>query len=305
MPRTKRVAVCLDDIQRDAGMVAFLSARSRLVEPEQVFFLTYDRVGSGADAADGADDSLPDQLASVVRQHFAGGAATEVHMERLGKNPLLQTLRFAHDRDVDLIVVGRHFGCDQTNRHEALFATRITRKATCSVLVVPEQLERHADVLLVPVRDSECSAGALQAACDVAAVAGDAVVALNLFSVHAGYLRVGKSLEEHQALLEIAARRECDQLLSRVNSGTVSVRTVCVPDGSGHPVRVIQEHIETLDARAVVIGARGRTGVAGVLLGAVTEQLIRKSPVPVLAVKRKGECIGVLRALLALASQEP
>lgn len=50
-----------------------------------------------------------------------------------------------------------------------------------------------------------------------------------------------------------------------------------------------------------MIGSRGRTGAAGVLLGRVTEQLIRKSTVPVLAAKKKGECIGVLRALLELA----
>ncbi len=53
--------------------------------------------------------------------------------------------------------------------------------------------------------------------------------------------------------------------------------------------------------KAVVIGARGRTGAAGVLLGTVTEQLIRQSPAPVLAVKKKGECIGLLRALLTMA----
>ena len=53
-----------------------------------------------------------------------------------------------------------------------------------------------------------------------------------------------------------------------------------------------------------MIGARGRTGTAGVLLGTVTEQLIRKSPSPVLAVKKKGECLGVLRALLVIAGDE-
>lgn len=40
---------------------------------------------------------------------------------------------------------------------------------------------------------------------------------------------------------------------------------------------------------------------AGILLGKVTERLIRQSAVPLLAVKKKGECIGVLEALLTLA----
>ncbi len=67
---------------------------------------------------------------------------------------------------------------------------------------------------------------------------------------------------------------------------------------------VILEELGSRQDRAVVIGARGRTGAAGVLLGTVTEQLIRRSPSPVLAVKRKGECLGLLRALLVIAGPE-
>jgi nucleotide-binding universal stress UspA family protein len=50
----------------------------------------------------------------------------------------------------------------------------------------------------------------------------------------------------------------------------------------------------------IAIGSRGRTGTAGVLLGKVTEELIAQSRLPVLAVKRKGEQIGILQALLSL-----
>ena len=46
------------------------------------------------------------------------------------------------------------------------------------------------------------------------------------------------------------------------------------------------------------------TGAAGVLLGTLTEQLIRESPSPVLAVKKKGECVGLLRVMLIIAGPE-
>ena len=75
----------------------------------------------------------------------------------------------------------------------------------------------------------------------------------------------------------------------------------------GDEERCVGNQLEALGdglGRAVVIGARGRTGAAGVLLGTVTEHLILKSPSPVLAVKKKGECIGVLRALLVIAGEE-
>ena len=114
---------------------------------------------------------------------------------------------------------------------------------------------------------------------------------------------MGKTLEEHQALLEAAARRENERLLKRLHAPAGELRWECAPDLPGKPVPIILEAIDRLAADVVVIGARGRTGAAGVLLGKVTEQLIHRSPVPVLAVKKKGECLGILRALLTLTGE--
>jgi nucleotide-binding universal stress UspA family protein len=49
----------------------------------------------------------------------------------------------------------------------------------------------------------------------------------------------------------------------------------------------------------IVIGAKGRSLSALVLLGSVTEKLIETTPAPVLAVKKKGAGMGFLEALLA------
>ena len=133
---------------------------------------------------------------------------------------------------------------------------------------------------------------------------GATVTALNVYAVHTGYSRTGKTLEEHQALLEAAAVRECAKLVKRTDTHGVYVECKCVPDLHGKPVPIILEALGSGSGRAVVIGARGRTGAAGVLLGTVTEQLIRLSPTPVLAVKKKGECLGVLRALLVVVGDE-
>ncbi len=109
---------------------------------------------------------------------------------------------------------------------------------------------------------------------------------------------------KHQALLEAAGIRECDRLIRRTDTHGVNVECRCTPDLHGKPVPIILAELGSGEDRALVIGARGRSGAAGVLLGTVTEQLMRKSPSPVLAVKKKGECLGVLRALLVIAGDE-
>jgi nucleotide-binding universal stress UspA family protein len=201
-------------------------------------------------------------------------------------------------------MLGRHYGRRVDTDDEAVLARRITRKATCSVLVLPEEYRFQADAIVVPIRDSECSSNALEVACGIAATTGAAVTALNVFHVTRGYSRVGATLEEHQALLEAAAMRECARLIKRTDTHGVDVQCRCTPDHRGKPVPVILEELGDGRGRAVVIGARGRAGAAGVLLGTVTEHLIRKSPSPVLAVKKKGECVGVLRAMLIIAGPE-
>ncbi len=224
--------------------------------------------------------------------------------------PLLEILRYAYEKEVDLIVIGRHYGEAASGDRpaapivdEAIIARRVTRKATCSVLVLPEDHQVKAQTIVVPARDSECSANALDTACGIASATGGQVILLNVFQVSGGYTRVGMTLQQHQSALQAAASRECASLLKRVDTSNVTVESKLAPDLQGKPVPIIHEAIASLSADLVVIGARGRTGAAGVLLGAVTEQLIRESPVPVLAVKKKGECLGILQALLTLASE--
>jgi nucleotide-binding universal stress UspA family protein len=242
-------------------------------------------------------------LRALADENFKGHGGEKIVCQVIQGPPLLEILRYVHDKDIDLIMLSRHLGRHGDADDEALLARRITRKATCSVLVLPEQYALQADALFVPVRDSECSANALEVACDVAATTGASVIALNVYRITSGYSRVGTDLEEHRARLDAVACRECNRLLKRVNTHGVTVQHKCVADLHGAPVPVILGELGDGTGKAVVIGARGRSGAAGVLLGNVTEQLIRNSPSPILAVKKKGECLGVVRALLTIAGQ--
>lgn len=305
MKRYERMLVCIGRAERAANIFACVRAIASLAESRTVHLLHV--AEDSAEAADGSSATqpaiTPDTLRHLAAEHLSELGDDVCRYDVVSGSPLLETLRVVHDTDPDLIVIGRYFGRQEGEHDEALLARRITRKATCTVLVLPEEYQVKADTILVPARDSDCSAHALDAACGIADATGAGIIALNVFQVPAGYSRVGTTLEEHQALLETAAERECRDLLKRVEKRTEGVVCKCVPDLLNKPVPVILETIAAQSADLVVIGARGRTGAAGVLLGSVTEQLIQESPVPVLAVKRKGECLGVLRALLSLATE--
>lgn len=305
MKRYERILVCIDRAQRDARMLTYAGAIARLAETKEIYVLHVSEEEGRAPSDPLAESAVepevtPESLAALVDEHFQGHGGESCRCEVVSGTPLMEVLRFAHDQDVDLIVVGRQFGQPGEADEEAVQARRITRKSACSVLVLPENYQIQADTILVPVRNSECSANALDVACGIAVATEATVIAYNVCQVYSGYTRVGTTLGEHQALLEQAAQRECDELLERVNTRSVQVKCECALDALGRPVPIILQAIADMSADLVVIGARGRSGAAGVLLGKVTEQLIRESPVPVLAVKKKGECLGILRALLTL-----
>ncbi len=72
------------------------------------------------------------------------------------------------------------------------------------------------------------------------------------------------------------------------------------------PAEAIVQSTQELDADLVVMATHGRQGIEHALLGSITEQTVRSSPVPVLSVKEAGISeTGIRRILLAsdLSSQ--
>ncbi|UCE58602.1 MAG: universal stress protein [Phycisphaerales bacterium] len=304
MKRFERILVCIDQPERDSRMLAYTKAITRFADSKEVHIL---HVADDQERAD-ADSSAPaavteETLRAIAGEHFKDPAAPKCSFQVVQGSPLIEILRFGYEKDVDLIVIGLQHGEDNETNRQALMSRRLTRKATCSVLALPEEYEVKADMILVPVRNSDCSANALDVACAIAAETKARVIPFNVYRLSVGYSRVGATREEHEALLDAAAQHECELLLKGIDTRSVAVSCETAPDPHNKPVPVILEAIERASADLVVIGARGRTGMAGVLLGAVTDQLISTSTVPVLAVKTKGECLGIVRALLALAGE--
>ncbi len=77
------------------------------------------------------------------------------------------------------------------------------------------------------------------------------------------------------------ARRLLDEHFSSVLTAGAEVRKEA---RSGNAVETILRAIEECGAKLVVVGTHGRTGVARLVLGSVAEEVLRRSPVPVMLV---------------------
>ncbi|MFB6300789.1 MAG: universal stress protein [Halobacteriales archaeon] len=81
-----------------------------------------------------------------------------------------------------------------------------------------------------------------------------------------------------------------DRFVNLAKDRGIDAEGVCK---DGRPVSVILEFIETADIDLVVMGTHGRSGIERMVLGSVTERIIRTSPCPVLSVDLSREATAV------------
>ncbi len=144
MERYERILVCIDGSVYDAPLLTYAGGRSRAAGSKEVHFLYVvddtERISHDTPQASPAPRDLSGEaLQALVTEHFTGHGREHLLYEVIRGSPLIEILRYAHEKDVDLIMMGRHCGCQGVGDDEALLARRITRKATCSVLVLPEE----------------------------------------------------------------------------------------------------------------------------------------------------------------------
>jgi nucleotide-binding universal stress UspA family protein len=108
-------------------------------EPEAQFWKTY------IYEVDGVDEKAKRDVDAKIAESYLPRAGEGIDLKveiRIGRD-YVEILKFAAERDVDLIVLGRH---GHSSFGEFLFgsvAEKVARKARCAVLVVPMDLADH------------------------------------------------------------------------------------------------------------------------------------------------------------------
>jgi nucleotide-binding universal stress UspA family protein len=282
---------------RYAGMIA------REAESQRVSFM---HVVESLEIPDGARDQYPEieetpadvaegKMHDLVGKHFEGHSKSDLRYEVSSGSPTNELLQYIPLHGIDLAIIG-----DAADKRDGgTVPERLARKAPCSVLIVPERAEPTVNKVLVPLDFSEHSAEALRLAAAFArAVACQAISCLHTFNVPPVWLKIGLSREEFLPRMKLHVESTYQSFVKGIDLSGLQVNSTFVPDE--RPARAIERSIKEDKPDLVFMGARGRTNAAAILLGSVTERVIRRTQVPLLAVKKKGEGLEFLEALLAL-----
>ena len=137
------------------------------------------------------------------------------------------------------------------------------------------------DCILVPTDGSPEVEHALEYAFDLARSHDATVRAIYVVDV-AGY--GGLPMEAALEGVGSALREDGERAVDRVEElapDDVDVETKVL---EGSPSRVIVDQAQPGECDLVVMGTHGRAGIDRLLLGSVTERVVRRAPVPVLAI---------------------
>lgn len=192
-------------------------------------------------------------------------------------------LAYADDHDIDLVVMGTHGRTGVGRVILGSVTARTLREASIPVMTVHEEtvIDSELDSLLVPFDGSAGAQAAADHAIELAQVTDATVNFVHV--VHPGVVAGDVNARMILEALEEAGERALETVIG--NAERAGVETGDAPVLVGKPHREIVAFADEQDIDCIVMGTHGRTGLGRFFLGSVTERVIRKSEVPVIATR--------------------
>jgi nucleotide-binding universal stress UspA family protein len=180
----------------------------------------------------------------------------------------------AEAAEADMVVVGTRSRSKMSAAVLGSVATSVSAQAPCPVVVV--RGERRTGPVVVGTDGSEDSGEAVAFAFEQATASGQPLMAVHCWHPQEHHIASAESTSEllknrlAESLQPYQAKHPAVRVKASVLEGRASAKLVEL----------------SKDASLVVVGSRGRGGVAGLLLGSVSQSLLHHADSPVAVVRR-------------------
>lgn len=221
-------------------------------------------------------------------REWAGDAGAPVIDEIHTGEPQDAILEYAATRDVDAIVMGTRGRSGVGRLLLGSVTEAVVRDAEVPVLVVrgAAEVERQYpfETVVVPIDGSAHADAAIERALSIARHLDATVHLLSVVDVTPAGIDERTDLRLDR--LENAAERIIDDGVATAESAGIDPETAI---RYGSTDRTIRNYAAERDAALLVMGTHGRSGIDRLLLGSVTERVLRTATVPVLTVRATDE----------------
>lgn len=218
-----------------------------------------------------------------------------IHTQMRMVSPAMGILSYSAEYGIDLIVMGTHGRRGLDRLFLGSVAEEVVRLATCPVFTVhahPGMLEAHPESvrrILVPIDFSDSSALSLAYAGELASTYNARLDLLHV--VQEAVLPTAYGIEPVSISANEIVSRSRDSLADLASRIPNLPAAVAYHVFVGNPARDIITFAQESKADLIVIATHGLTGLKRMLLGSVTEKVVRTSPCPVFTVKSFGKSL--------------
>jgi nucleotide-binding universal stress UspA family protein len=223
---------------------------------------------------------------------FPESMEIEVFVEE-GAHPLETLLRWAKIKDADLIIMGRKEKLEGSGS----LAKGVAKKAPCSILLLQERRDPGLPKkIMIPSDFSDHTDLIYNFGERISEELGAELIPVHLYEVPHGYSKTGKSFEEFAQIMKENAKEDFKRFIQKHNHKELECQFI-LNNGEGQGKALLEE-AERLDVDMILLGSRGKTKSAAILLGSVAEKLVLVNNIfPMLIFKKKGETMGFFEAL--------
>jgi nucleotide-binding universal stress UspA family protein len=248
--------------------------------------------------ADAIRSRLEQTAESRMASGIAGRPATGVRVSRHQRRGMAAApviLEVADELDADLIVMSTHGRRGLQNLLLGSVTEEVLRLAECPVLTIRAAADSAvfpaAAPILVPVDFSEYSRQALTLARELARRFDSRIQVLHVFErpIHPEIYLGGMPLDSPDfRTVETSLREALETFVRETPGPDVDIERFVL---EGRAVPAILEFGEEHGAGMIVIASHGLSGLAHVLLGSVTEKIVRRAECPVLTARAFGKSL--------------
>lgn len=300
----KRILVCLDMTDTDDILIRYAAMFGKTVQCEKLYFihcvksleLPEQLRKEFPEMAIPLDETITQQLQENISRHIDPNDMSYDIGVKDG-NTTENILKWANIKHVDLIVMGRK----PSELGTGVNANRIANVSPCSVLMIPQETKMTLNKIFVPIDFSPYSHRAILRALTIKEKNDTKIVLQNVYHVPSGYHTTGKKYEEFAEIMNDNAHKSYERFLKKNKLNEANFKFITTLDGDNHPGDRIATEAQQNGADLIMIGSRGRTTAASLLLGSIAVALLKYNySIPCFIVKNKNENMGFFQALMKL-----
>lgn len=307
MSAFKRIMIGLDFTLIDKTLIEYAAFISKYLDPEKIYFVHVHRHLDVPDKVkklmpelnQPMDEKLKAEMIELVQENFNNHEHYDIDYMVKEGNAFEGMLHWSEVKNIDLIIAGRKTEL----KGSGILPQKLARKSRCSVLFVPENVKLNLKNVFVPIDFSENSKKSLQLAIDlVKEVAEEATIyCQHNFALPSGYYTTGKSEEEFTSIMKENAAEDYNEMIKDLETNGAHISPSFILDKHGSPAILVNRSAHQRNADLIIIGAKGKTGAATLLLGSVTEKLISlDKDIPLLVHKQKEKAFNFMDLINSL-----